>query len=289
MSLGIRPPCDRSSRLGVCKEWVSCKLLALDRYICGDVLIKVRSYSQRFIFRITCRHSMHRTTGEIRSRSKGLQSVYTAIIRDGWAAPPRLWHAIAKRLFPHTKCPIMARKNDIEDLVASLAWRNEGKSPEDILPLGVVINIIYDSMKEHGLRVEDYTRVRDLVRLIAQMKDLLEDREEEVEDKYRKHGMSRADDSGSRNPCPFMSSNMSDESSVKDPVLEGRKEEVEDEIGEYDVSGADDSDSRMACSNLSSDASEASSVVWSEYTVRSVVSWKERTSWFFRLAHVKRT
>lgn len=236
---------------------------------------------------------MHRTTREIGSRSKGLQSVYTTIIRnllhDGWAAPPRLWHAIAKRLFPHTKCPIMARKDDIEDLVASLAWGNEGKSPEDILPLGEVIKIIYKSMGEHGLRVEDNTRVRTLVRLIDQMKALLEDRNDEVEeDEYRKHDMSRADDSGSRNACPFMSSNTSGESSVKDLVLEGRKEEVEDEIGGYDVSGDDDSDSRRACSILSPDASEASSVVWSEYTVRSIASWKERTSWFFRLAHVKR-
>src|ERR1700761_2800199 len=67
------------------------------------------------------------------------------------------------------------------------AWRNEGKSPEDILPLGEVINIIYDSMKEHGLRVEDNTRVRALVCLIDQMKVLLEDRKEEVGDKHRKH------------------------------------------------------------------------------------------------------
>ncbi|KAH9029239.1 hypothetical protein EDB85DRAFT_1892102 [Lactarius pseudohatsudake] len=238
--------------------------------------------------------SVHRkATGENESRGKSSHGVCTAIKRktlpDGWAAPPRhLWHAIAKRLFPRTKCPIMARRNDIEDLVASLAWRNEGKSPEDILPLGEVIDIIHNSMGEHGLRVEDNTRVRALVRLIDQMKALLEGRKEEVEDDYKKHGMSRADDSGSRNACPFLSSNTSDESSVKDLVLEGRKEEVEDEIGEYDVSGAYDSDSRMACSNPSSDASEASSIVWSEYTVRSVVSWKERTSWFFRLAHVKR-
>ncbi|KAH9052063.1 hypothetical protein EDB83DRAFT_2521922 [Lactarius deliciosus] len=183
----------------------------------------------------------------------------------------------------------MARKDDIEDPVASLAWGDEGKSPEDILPLDEVIRIIRDSMREHGLQVEDNTRVRTLVGLIDQIKVLLEDHKGEAEDEYRKHGMSRTDDSGSRNACPFVSSNTSDASSVKDLVLEGRKEEVEDEIGEYDVSMADDSDSRMACSILSSDASDASSVVWSEYTVRSVVSWKERTSWFFRLAHVKRT
>ncbi|KAH9057591.1 hypothetical protein EDB87DRAFT_1578595 [Lactarius vividus] len=243
---------------------------------------------------MTFTQSVHRgATGEIGPRSKGPHSVHTTIIRnlihDSWAAPPRLWHAIAKRLFPQTECPIMARKNDIEDLVASLAWRDEGKPPKDILPLGEIKEIIYDTMREHDLRVEDHTRVQTLVRLIDQIKDLLEDRKEDVEDEPRKHGMSRADDSDSGKACPFMLSNTPDASSLKDPALEGRQEEVEVEIGEYDVSGPDDSESRRACSILSSDASEASSVVWSEYTVRSITSWKERTNWFFRLAHVKKT
>ena len=92
-------------------------------------------------------------------------------------------------------------------------------------------------MREHGLRIEDYTRVRALVGLIDQMKDL----------------------------------------------LEGGKEEVEDEIGEQVVSGTGhEDDSIRACPFLSSHTSEAGSAIWSEYTVRSIVSWKERTSWFFR-------
>ncbi|KAI9435556.1 hypothetical protein H4582DRAFT_658336 [Lactarius indigo] len=167
-------------------------------------------------------------------------------------------------------------------------WWRLWKSPEDILPLAEVIKIIYNSMGEHGLRVEDHTRVQALVRLIYQMKDLLEGRKEDVEDEYREHGMSRADDSGSRIECPFRPSDTSEASSVKDIVPEGHNEEVEDEIGGNDVSGADDSDARNVYS-IPSDASEASSAIWSEYTVRSVASWKERTSWFFRLAHVKRT
>ncbi|KAH9003876.1 hypothetical protein EDB86DRAFT_2826428 [Lactarius hatsudake] len=115
--------------------------------------------------------SVHKkATGEIEFRGKSPHGV-----PDGWAAP--LWHAIAKRLFPRTKRPIMARNNDIED----------------------------------------------------------------------------------------------------------RKEEVEVEIEEHDVSGTDEDDARKVFS-IPSDASEASSVVWSEYTVRSTSSWKERTSWFFRLA-----
>ncbi len=94
-------------------------------------------------------------------------------------------------------------------------------------------------MGEHGLRVEDYTRVRALVGLIIQMKAL----------------------------------------------LEGRKEEVEDEIGEQVVSGTDhEADSIRARPFLSSQTSEAGSAICSEYTVRSISSWKERTSWFFRPA-----
>ena len=62
---------------------------------------------------------------------------------------------------------------------------------------------------------------------------------------------------------------------------EGKNECVEDEPV---VCSADNNDntSREACLNESWDASEAESAVWSEYTVRSTASWKERTSWFFR-------
>ncbi|KAI9435557.1 hypothetical protein H4582DRAFT_1970370 [Lactarius indigo] len=238
------------------------------------------------------KQSVHRrgATGDIGPRSKSPHRVDTAIkwnpLPDSWATLPRhFWHAIAKRLFPRSKCLIVTRKDDIEDLVASLAWRDEGKSPEDILPLAEVIKIIYKSMGEHGLRVEDHTRVRALVRLIYQMKDLLEGRKEDVEDEYREHGMSRADDSGSRIACPFRPSDTSEASSVKDIVLEGHNEdeEVEDEIGENDMSEADDSDARNVYS-IPSDASEATSAICSEYTVRSVASWKERTSCFFRPA-----
>lgn len=72
-------------------------------------------------------------------------------------------------------------------------------------------------------------------------------------------------------------------------LLESPKEAVEGEFEEHVVSGSDDDDddddySRRACSIMSSDTSEAGSVVWSEYTVRSIASWKERTSWFFHPA-----
>ncbi|KAI9459872.1 hypothetical protein BJY52DRAFT_1264266 [Lactarius psammicola] len=187
-----------------------------------------------------------RATGGIGHRGKSLHMVCTAITRnlfpDSWARPPRhLWHATAKRLFPRTKCPVMAIKHDIEKLVASLAGRDERNSPEAILPLAEVIDIIHDSMREYGLRVEDHTRVRALIALIDQMRDL----------------------------------------------LEGDKEEVEDEIGADVVSGDERDDvSRRGCPflSMSSETLGAGSAVWSEsqYTVRSVVSWKERTSWFFR-------
>jgi hypothetical protein len=59
-------------------------------------------------------------------------------------------------------------------------------------------------------------------------------------------------------------------------LLETPKEEVEKEFGECFISGANN-DSGEACSTVSE-------AVCSEYTVRSVVSWKERMSWFYRPA-----
>ena len=71
-------------------------------------------------------------------------------------------------------------------------------------------------------------------------------------------------------------------------VLEFHKKE-EEGFEERVVSEADDNDdSGKACSILSSDTSEAGSVAQSEYTVKSIASWKERTSWFFRLAGWKK-
>ncbi len=69
--------------------------------------------------------SVHRRpTEEIGPRGKSLQWVYTATIRNllpSRAGPPRqLRHAIAKRVFPRAKCPVMATKGNIEKLVASL-------------------------------------------------------------------------------------------------------------------------------------------------------------------------
>jgi hypothetical protein len=66
-------------------------------------------------------------------------------------------------------------------------------------------------------------------------------------------------------------------------VLEFHKGEVEDGFGEHVVSEADNDDSKRACPIG----------VWSEtsseyYTVRSIASCKERTSWFFRLTRGKK-
>lgn len=72
-------------------------------------------------------------------------------------------------------------------------------------------------------------------------------------------------------------------------VLEFHKEKVEDGFGEQVVTEADNDDLRRTCSiGVWSDTSEVGSVAWSEYTVRSIASWKERTSWFFRLARGKK-
>jgi hypothetical protein len=107
---------------------------------------------------------------------------------------------------------------------------------EDILPLAEVIGFIYNSQGDHGLRVEDPTRVRALIGLIGKMKDL----------------------------------------------LESPKEEVEKEFGECVMSEARaNNDSGEVCSTVSE-------AVCSEYTVRSVVSWKERMSWFYRPACSKK-
>ncbi|KAF8272735.1 hypothetical protein EI94DRAFT_1795955 [Lactarius quietus] len=122
----------------------------------------------------------------------------------------------------------MARRDDIEKLVAASDWRDEGNSLEDILPLAEVIVFIYNSKRGHGIRVEDPTRVRALI-------DLMTD------------------------------------------LLETLKNQVEEEFGEYVMVGVDDSRE-----SYSSDTSDAGSVAWSEYTVKSIASWKERTSWFFR-------
>jgi hypothetical protein len=65
-------------------------------------------------------------------------------------------------------------------------------------------------------------------------------------------------------------------------LLETPKEGVEEEFGDHGVWA--DNDSGETSSILSSDPSEA----WSEYTVKSIASWKERTSWFFRLARGKK-
>lgn len=104
-----------------------------------------------------------------------------------------------------------------------------------------MIDFIYNSRGEHGLRVEDPIRFRALIGLIGKMKDL----------------------------------------------LERPKEEVEEEFGEHSVSG-EDNDYREACSVMLPDTSDTGSVAWSEYTVKSIVSWKERTSWFFRLTRGKK-
>ena len=61
-------------------------------------------------------------------------------------------------------------------------------------------------------------------------------------------------------------------------------EEVEEAFGDYSVWGGDN-DFEETCSIVSSDPSEA----WSEYTVKSVASWKERTSWFLRPRDKKRS
>ena len=64
--------------------------------------------------------------------------------------------------------------------------------------------------------------------------------------------------------------------------LETPKEEVEEKFGDYAWEG--DNDSGETCSIASSDPSEAGSFA---YTVKSVVSWKERTSGFFRFSRGK--
>jgi hypothetical protein len=66
-------------------------------------------------------------------------------------------------------------------------------------------------------------------------------------------------------------------------LLEAPKEEAGEEFGDQGVWGADN-DSGETSSIVSSDPSEA----WSEYTVKSIASWKERTSWFFRFARGKK-
>lgn len=119
--------------------------------------------------------------------------------------------------------------------------RDEGNSLEDILPLAEVIDFIYNSKGEHGVRVKDRIRVRALIRLIGKMKDLLERPKEEEEEDFGEHSMSE-----------------------------------------------EDNDSKEACSIMPSDMSDTGSVAWSEYTVKSIVSWKERTSWFFRLTRGKK-
>jgi hypothetical protein len=63
-------------------------------------------------------------------------------------------------------------------------------------------------------------------------------------------------------------------------LLETPKEEAGEDYGTWRA----DNDSGETCSIVSSDPSEA----WSEYTVKSIASWKERTSWFFRLARGKK-
>ncbi|KAI9459871.1 hypothetical protein BJY52DRAFT_1264256 [Lactarius psammicola] len=134
------------------------------------------------------------------------RSVHRRATRELGPRARHLWHAIAKRLFPRAQRPVMAIKHDIEKLVASLAGRDERNAPEAILPLAEVIDIIHDSMREYGLRVEDHTRVRALIDLIDQMKDLLEGHKEEVEDEMGPDVVSWVErDDVSRRGCPFLS------------------------------------------------------------------------------------
>jgi hypothetical protein len=69
--------------------------------------------------------------------------------------------------------------------------------------------------------------------------------------------------------------------------LETPKEEVEEKLGEFVVPEADSSSKEAY---WSSDRSDTSSIAaWSSvYTVKSIASWKERTSWFYRLTHGKK-
>lgn len=67
-------------------------------------------------------------------------------------------------------------------------------------------------------------------------------------------------------------------------VLKGHREEDEDGSGEHVLPEADEDDSRKV-SIVSSDTSDVGS---EHYTVRSIASWKERTSWFFCFARGKK-
>jgi hypothetical protein len=71
-------------------------------------------------------------------------------------------------------------------------------------------------------------------------------------------------------------------------LLKTPKEEEENEFGECVMSGTN-SDSGETCPTVSGETCPTvSEGVCSEYTVRSVVSWKERMSWFYRPACSKK-
>ena len=132
-----------------------------------------------------------------------------------------------------------ASSSNQQSYIPSRDRGEEGNLQEVILLFAEVVDFLYNSKREYGLRDEDHTRVRTLIGLIAKMKDLLETPKEEVEDKF----------------------------------------------GEFDAPGADDSAKEAY---WSSDRSDASSIAKSEYTVKSIASWKERTSWFYRLTRGKK-
>ena len=133
-----------------------------------------------------------------------------------------------------------ASSSSQQSYVPSSDGGEEGNPQEVILLLAEVVDFVYNSKREHGLRVEDHTRVRALIGLIGKMKDL----------------------------------------------LETPKEEVEERFGELVVPGADSSSKEAYWSSDRSD--DASSIAWSEYTVKSIASWKERTSWFYHLTRGKK-